>query len=175
MPETKQTDQQIAQLGPNDLQLFEYVSQRYDAVVPQGITPEALLEPAFWAHHAVKLRPMNEIRARAEDGTWIADLVVLDCSRTWAKVAVLAVHRLTTADVARTQASEAEVKTMISQHSVMFNQGRKWHIVRKGDRAVVQDQIGEKEAATAWLEKHVRATLGVPAKAVKPTADAVPA
>ena len=153
---------QSIQLGPNDLQLFEYVSQRYDAMVQHGVQPEALLAPEFWAHHAVKLRPMNEIRARSEDGTWIADLVVLDCSRTWAKVHLLALHRLTTKDVSLTQSSEQEVQAFVDSHEVRFNQGRKWHVVRKSDRAVIQDQITEKEAAQAWLATHARSTVGAP-------------
>lgn len=156
-------DQQAVQLGPNDLQLFEYISTRYDAVIPQGVDPQQILRPEFWAHHAVKLRPMNEIRARSEDGTWLAVLVVLDCSRTWAKVHMLSLHRLTTSDVSLTQASQAEVDAKIDQHEIKFAQGRKWHVVRKGDRAVVQENIGEKEAAIAWLAKYARENAGVPA------------
>ena len=162
-------NQQQIQLPPNSLQALDYASTKHDAVIPQGVAPEELLKPEFWAHHAVKLRPFDEIRARAEDGTWLAYYVVLDCSRTWAKVHQLAIHRLTTGDVAMTQASEAEVRAVVKAHEVRFNQGQKWHVVRKTDRMVVQEQIGDKDAAIAWLEKHARGQVGAPA-AAKPEA-----
>lgn len=162
-------NQQQIQLPPNSLQPLDYASTRHDAMIPQGVAPDELLKPEFWAHQAVKLRPMDEIRARAEDGTWLAYYVVLDCSRTWAKVHQLALHRLTTSDVAMTQASEAEVRAVVKAHEVRFDQGRKWNIVRKSDRQVVQDQIADKDSALAWLEKHARSQVGVPAVA-KPAA-----
>jgi len=163
------TNQQQVQLPPNSLQALDYASTRHDAMIPQGVTPEQLLQPEFWSHHGVKLRPFDEIRARAEDGTWLAYYVVLDCSRTWAKVHQLALHRLTTADVAMTQASEAEVRAVVKAHEVRFNQGQKWHVIRKLDRQVVQEQIAEKDAAIAWLEAHARGQIGAPAMA-KPEA-----
>lgn len=161
----KDNNQQLIQLPPNELKPFDYVSTRHDAMIQQGATPEDLLKPEFWAHHAVKLRPMDEIRARAEDGTWVANYIVLDCSRTWAKVRQLSMHRLTTGDVSRTQASEAEVRAVVKAHEVRYDQGKKWNIVRKSDRVVVQDQLGDKDAAVAWLEKHARTQVGSPAAA----------
>ena len=165
-----ENQQQQIQLPPNSLQALDYASTKHDALIPQGVQPEELLKPEFWAHHGVKLRPWDEIRARAEDGTWLAYYVVLDCSRTWAKVHQLALHRLTTGDVAMTQASEAEVRAFVKAHEVRFNQGQKWHVVRKLDRQVVQEQIAEKDAAIAWLDKHARGQVGAPTVAAKPEA-----
>lgn len=153
-------DQQPIQLPPNNLQGFDYVSTRHDALVPKGMEPKHLLAPAFWAHHAVKLRPMDEIRARAEDGTWLATYVVLDCSRTWAKVHQLSFHRLTTADVSLTQASADEIKAMIEAHEVKYVKGREWHVIRKSDRAVLQEHMGDKDAASAWLEAYANQQIG---------------
>jgi hypothetical protein len=156
-------EQQLIQLAPGALELFEQVSLRYDAEIAPGIPPEALLVPGFWAHHAVKLRPMHEIRARAADGTWVGYYLVLDCSRTWAKVQCLSMHRLTTGDVALTQASEAEVKAFIDQHKVTHRGPHKYSVVRKADNAVLTEGIQVKEDAIAWLERHARAQIGAPA------------
>jgi hypothetical protein len=101
----KKNQKQLIQLPPNELAAFElreHAARREDRA---GRLARGLLVPAFWAHHALKLKPLDEIRAHAEDGTWLANYVVLDCSRTWAKVQQLSLHRLTTADVAQTQAS----------------------------------------------------------------------
>lgn len=169
--EQKTNDKQLVQLGPNDLAVFEYVSTRHDARIGQGVKPEDLLVPGFWAHHAVKLKPFDEIRARAEDGTWLATYVVLDCSRTWAKVMQLSLHRLTTADVALTQASESEVQAFIKAHNVVHRGPHKWSVVRASDRAVLQQGMEQKDQAIGWLDTHARSQVGgVPAGARAPEA-----
>lgn len=162
-------DKQQIQLAPGSMQPLEYVSTRHDAVIAAGVTPQDLLDPAFWAHHAVKLKPMDEIRARAEDGTWVGYYIVTDCSRTWARVRELSMHRLTTADVAATQASEAEVQAFMAAHKVSHTQETKWRVVRSSDRVAVQEQLGTREAALEWLERHARSQVGAPA-APKPAA-----
>jgi hypothetical protein len=158
----------IPQLAPMALNGFDYVSTRFDALIPIGVTLEQILKPAFWAHHAVKLKPMDEIRARAEDGTWLAYLVVLDCSRTWAKVAHLAMHNLTTRDVSLTQASLQELADFIAGHKVVHRAQHKWSVVRKVDNAVVSEGHEQKDAAEKALEKHARESIGVKATAKLP-------
>lgn len=167
MPETQDKEKALPQLAPGDFVLFEHVSTRYDALIAQGVTPEQLGNPAFWAHHAVKMRPMDEIRARAMDGSWIADLVVTDCSRTWAKVSLRAMHHLTTADVALTEASIAERKAFIDGHELVLRGQHKWCVVRKQDRVVVQEDLGTKAAAAAWLEALAKNIVGAPAQLPK--------
>lgn len=159
----------IPQLAPMGLNGFDYVSTRFDALIPIGVTLEQILNPAFWAHHAVKLKPMDEIRARAEDGTWLAYLVVLDTSRTWAKVAHLGVHHLTTRDVSLSQASQEQRAEFIAAHKVVHRGSMKWSVVRKADSAVLAQELNEKSAAEKWLEDHATAQTGIaPAPAKKP-------
>lgn len=158
----EKNEQQLIQLQPNELANFDYVSTRHDAKVQQGVRPEHVLVPAFWAHHAVKLKPFDEIRVRAEDGTWMATYVVLDCSRTWAKVKQLSLHQLGTADVALTQASESEVQKFIYQHEVRWRAQHKFSVVRKSDKAVLVEGFALKDEASTWLDKHAREQVGVP-------------
>lgn len=168
--ENQNPNQQQIQLAPGDLQLFEQVSTRYDALIPQDVKPEVLLEPAFWAHQAVKLRPMDEIRARAIDGTWVATYLVLDCSRTWARVAQLSFQRLTTGQVAETQASEQEIKAYVEAHSVTWRGPLKFSIVRKSDKAVLEEGIAEKDVAMKRLEELARSHVTAPAQRQSVTA-----
>jgi hypothetical protein len=170
MSDTKATDKVIPQLPPQALQGFDYVSQRHDALIPNGVKPEDMLNPAFWAHQAVKLAPWHEIRARAEDGTWVANLLVLDCSRTWAKVKQLSFHSLTTADVAISQASETEVKAIKDLHKVVHRGPHKWSVVRNEDKAVLVEGIEQRDGATEWLDKHARAQVGGAAATSQPAA-----
>lgn len=170
MPESQ--DKPLPQLAPGDFALFDHVSTRYDALIAQGVSPEQLVNPAFWAHHAVRLRPMDEIRARAADGTWMAQLVVLDCSRTWAKVKLLRMDHLTTADVALTEASIAERKAFIDGHDIVLRGQHKWCVVRRQDKVVVQEDLGTKDAAKAWLEALATNIGGAPAALPKTPAAA---
>lgn len=152
----------VPQLAPQDLQPFDYQSTRYDAKVAQGVKLEDLLVPAYWAHHATRLSPTDEIRARAEDGTWVAYLLVTDCSRTWARVKVLGYHALGTADVAETQASEEEVKRLKGDYLVTFRGPHKWSVVRKHDKNLMQEGIAAKQDAEAWLDRFVRGQVSAP-------------
>jgi hypothetical protein len=172
-PIDERNQQQVIQLAPGALQLFEEVSQRYDAEIAQGVAPEELLKPAFWAHRAARLRPLDEIRARAVDGTWMAEYVVLDCSRTWARVQLKGFWRLTTADVAATQASEEDVKAFIAAHDVRYRGGQKYSIVRLSDGAVLEQGIADKVEASRRLEELARVHVGG-AAAPKPSAVAAP-
>lgn len=157
-------EKQLPQLQPNELWPFEHISTRHDARVAQGVSPESLLDPAYWAHHAVKLRPMDEIRARAEDGTWIGYYVVLDCSRTWAKVQCIAFHNLSTRDVSVTQSSASEVALLMAAHSVIHRGPHRWSVVRNADKAVLLEGKQQKEDAVAWLEDYAKDQVGVPGK-----------
>ena len=169
----QEPEKSTPQLPPNGLQGFDYVSTRHDALVPIGVPPEALLVPSFWAHQAVKLAPWHEIRARAEDGTWMATYVVLDCSRTWAKVKQLSFHSLTTGDVAMSQSSEAEVKATMRKFKVVHRGPHKWSVVRVADNAVMVEGIEQRDGANEWLDKHVRSEVG--GAAAQPAAAAVTA
>jgi hypothetical protein len=73
-------DKPIPQLAPGmeHLSLFEHHSKFISAIIPVGVTPEDIMHPEFWSHHAKFLLPNDEIRARALDGTWTAYLIVRD-------------------------------------------------------------------------------------------------
>ena len=153
-------DKQIPQLSPDSLKAFEYISTRHDALVPQGVNIEDLLNPAYWAHHAVKLRPWDEIRARAEDGTWVAFLQVLASDRTWARCQLLAKHNLGTADIALTQAAEEEVKRLKAEYKIAYAGPEKYRVVRRADNNVMQSGLQQKADAELWLERYVRDQVG---------------
>lgn len=160
---------QTVQLAPGDLSGFEYMSTRWDAKIGQNVTPDQLLNPAFWAHQALQLRPFDEIRARSEDGSWIAHLVVLDCSRTWAKVKIDRVLMMTTSDVAMSAAQAEEIKAFIASHNIVWRSPTaKWAVIREIDKSVIHEGEASKTDAATWLEKHAN-------QQVTPKAATVPA
>ncbi len=143
--------------------LFETASTRWSVSVPITISREDLLQPGFWAHHAMGKRPGDEIRALAQDGTWIAEYFVIDTHATWLKVKELSFTELSGADRVE---NELVVKAFIGDHKVVHRGPRKWSIVRYADGAVLQQDITEKDSAWAWLNKHAREQVGGSIRAV---------
>lgn len=150
--------------GRENLAPLDYASTRYDARIPTGVSKDDVLRPEFWAHHAKDLRPFDEIRARAVDGSWVSYLMVLDCSRTWARVMQMNHYNLTSSDIAMTQSSEQEVAAMIAAHEVRYRGAAKFSVIRKSDEALIKDGIASKAEAQTWLENHARTMIGAPAK-----------
>ena len=157
-------DENIAtpQLDPERFKLQEFESNDYVVTIESGITREQLLDPAFFAHVAAKLRPYNEIRVRCDDGTIYARLLILTCDRTWARCRVLEWHDLTSRDVAQTQATAVESPAVADADPAnrfrIENKGPhvKWRIVRIADNAVVREKEETKAAAQAWLNDYLR-------------------
>jgi len=132
----------------------EYERNDWVANVEFGVNIEDLLVPGYWAHMANKLRPYDHIEARADDGTWIAHLLVTGCDRTWARVVVDRVIKLTTKEVSETQTPQ--------QHKVEWKgPHNKFTVIRLADSEPIRTGFGTKEDASAWLREHER-TIGVP-------------
>lgn len=116
-----------------------------------GHTLEHMLQPAYWAHVAPKLKPWDRIEARAEDGTYYAELLVLACDRTWARIHVLQWDDLSTQDISITQAADASTKFEIN-HSPNL----RWCVIRKSDRQVMHKEAQTKQDAELWLREYLR-------------------
>lgn len=130
------------------MKLAEYERQDWVANIPFGVTVEDISNPGFWAHIATQMKPYDHIEARSEDGTWIAYLVVTGCDRAWAKVAVDRVLKLTTADVALTQAPQHEVTWKGPQY--------KFSVIRLSDSEMIKNGFLTKEEAQVWMREHER-------------------
>lgn len=131
---------------------LEYGREAWLATAFANTTPQDLLDPSYWSHVSMKMRPRARIEAWADDGTWMAEYVVLDCGRNWAKLHLLAVHHLTTADVATSQADA------MSPYEVTFRgHHAKWSVIRKTDRAVMHEGSETMMAATTWLQERLKA------------------
>ena len=128
------------------MKLAEYERRVWVANVEQGVTPEDIINPAYWALIAKKVSPYDHIEARAEDGSWIAFLIVTGCDRTWVKVVVDHIVKLTTSDVALTQSEKHEL--------AWKGPMRKWSVIRMSDAAVVKDGFQEQDQAFIWMREH---------------------
>lgn len=153
-----ETEKPVVQLGPgfNAMCLMETAGQLWHVTVPTGVERTDLLDPAFWAHHAQGKTPGDEIRALAEDGSWRATYLIVDSAKNWIRVAELTFDELSREDA---QASDEQVKEFLDGYKVTHRGPRKWSVLRASDGAVLQEDIGEKETAQAWLNRFAFDTI----------------
>lgn len=132
-------------IDPARMKLAEYIRQDWVANVPEGVEIEDIVKPEFWSHMAAYMKPYDRLEVRQEDGSWIAELVVLMTDRTWAKVQVLNKYDLQAESVA----GQAEKK-----HEVQWKGPHlKWCVVRLVDKSVLKDGM-DKNEAFRWMTEH---------------------
>lgn len=138
----------MTQLASNRLQFAEHRRNIY-TVTPEAGTPyDALLKDGYWAHVSAKLRSGDRIEVLAEDGSYFAELLVLDAGRLYAKVAELRHVKL---DVVEVQ----EGDLMLEGLEVKWQGPHlKWCVLRGKDR--LKDTM-DKASAIQWMKNHVRA------------------
>lgn len=143
---------ETGQLMPQRMHLAEHERTAYVVTVESHTSRELLKEPSFWSLVAKKFRPYDRLEVRSDDGTFWAEYLVLACDRTWAKVHEMSFHKLTTSEIAQTQAAiqndEFEVK--------WGGPHNKFRVIRKSDNAVIKDQIQTKDDADLALKEYVK-------------------
>lgn len=133
----------------------EFARNIFRVVVPHGVKYEEILQPIFWAHVASQFAGGDKIEARAENGAWYAELLVLDSSRLHAKVGVLN-HVVFDETVDEATEPEAEVSPFSAEFK---GPQRLWALIRRKDKEVVKEKFSSKEEANSWLSKNI-ASLG---------------
>lgn len=125
--------------------LAEYERQDWILNAPHGTEIEDVIQPEYWAHIAAKMRPYDHVEVRAEDGSYIAQLIVLGCDRNWAKVQVL--NKFDLVNVKLAFSNEAKV---IPEWSGPHT---KWRAKRVSDGAIVSNAMvfQSKDEVIAWI------------------------
>lgn len=124
--------------------------KRHDWVVdaPVGITIEDIMDPSYWSLIATTMEPLDHIEVRADDGKWIANLIVRQCERTYAKVHLVSVIEFK---------ENAELPQVSAKHKVEFKGGTlKNCVVRIKDDAVLQSGCKTRDEAEQWLRNYER-------------------
>ena len=129
MPEVAAVKKQSPVLMPDRVGLAE--DKRHDWVVdlPMTVTIEQALEPSYWAHVASQMDPLDHIELRAEDGSYVAYLVVAFCERNYARVVLDRVVKIE-------ESREAPLSSQ--KHKVDWKgPAMKWCVIREIGRAHV--------------------------------------
>ncbi len=131
----------------------QFLRARYLATANNAHTvPEDLADPAYWAHVAQTLKQRDEVEVWAADGSWRAVVVVLDATKSAARVHLSRVETFAIGDEAM-QKVEALSPYRI-EHRGPHEQ---WSVIRKSDDAVVHDGEGTRAGAEFWLRERMKA------------------
>lgn len=140
-------------LEPTRCALDEHVNQNWTLTVEPHVTVEDVLHPEFLANVSARMRPYDHVRVRTDTGEWYAELLVLSCGRTWAKMVLLYKIDLTTKDVDLTQAAPND------EYIVQYRGPHlRFCVTRKSDRSSIKEQCQSKEEANTWLADYIRTT-----------------
>lgn len=130
----------------------DFVRAFYVATAFSNTEPTDLLAPEYWAHFAQRLRLRDRIEVWANDGSWVADVVVLGATKNSADVRVLRVDYI---DGVRPAGDAPDgLKSYEVRYRGMHSQ---WSVIRVVDGAVVHEGEGSRTAADHWLSNHLKA------------------
>jgi hypothetical protein len=126
--------------------------QLWVADVEQSTQQDDIVNPAFWGNISNQMGQFDRIEVRCEDGSWIAELLVLEAGNSYARVKCLNCFELEEQDVAQ---SNAPAQTGYE----VFYRGthHKWAVKRLSDNEVVHNGESSSAAAHAWVNEHLKA------------------
>lgn len=136
---------QLPVLMPERMGLVGQKQNVFVVDIPMSVTLEQLLEPSYWAHVAEQMQPLDEIKARMEDGSAVHYLLVGWCERNFAHVKL---DRTVTLNVSK----EPPVSSV--KHRVQWmGMHQKYCVIRQSDNAILRE--GEtKDGAARWLREY---------------------
>jgi len=137
-------------LDPTRFALDEYQNANYTLTVESGTSLEDVLQPAFLANVAPKLRPYDRIRVRVDSGEWYAELLVLSCGRVWAKMVPIFTLDLTSQEIEQMVAGSLD-QFYIKHRGPHLG----WCVIRAEDNEPLKEQCASKREAQVWLDSYV--------------------
>jgi TusA-related sulfurtransferase len=135
-----------ASLNPNALIDAEFSRRVYCVNVLPSTTVEDLVNPNFWTHVAMKLRPGDMIEVLSDDKAFCAKLVVRSARRLDATVSLVYWKDLEIADVSQ----------IASEYEIVFRGAKsRWSILKGSD--VLKSCFDTRNQAEAYLADHLKA------------------
>ena len=138
------------------MQLAEFNTAQYTAILPAGTEPDDLLPVAYWSHVAEMLRQNMTIVATTEDMKWRGELVVVDSGRNWARVVFK-----TTEDgrrfITKLGGLQPHKIALLAGHTVNYaGIFAKWRVVRDADGQMLSEKHNTEGDAYAWLSEYAK-------------------
>ena len=138
-------------LSPSGATPAEHVRNVWAVTSEFGVTKADIEAPDYWAHIAGRLRPRDRIEVMAADGSFYAEYLVTSCDRTWAKVA-----EVKYLDLTKASAVTGEQADLINAgYEIKWRGPKKWSVLRRQDRAVLQEGLHSEADGNKWLAVHL--------------------
>lgn len=138
-------EDRLVQLNGNRMKEAEFWRTLWVVNAEPGTTKKDLLKPDYWAHVASRFKPLDRLEVRSDDGSFVAEYLVLTCERTYAKVKEIHWYDLEGKEVGVPDEALEEF-----EHRWRGPHG-KWSVVRKSDDALMIEQLPNKETALQWI------------------------
>jgi hypothetical protein len=135
----------MTQLAPRNFASSEVVRNQWHALPEYETPPEALLNPAYWAHVSAKMRRGDIVYALSQENSWFMELLVLDVGKLFAKVCQLRLVNIEPAQMLNVAVPEG--------FSIKFRGPKKWSVLRGLD--VLKEDMSKAEAET-WMSDHIK-------------------
>jgi hypothetical protein len=145
-------------LSPAGATQAEQVRNIWAITTEYGTTREDIEKPEYWSHVAARLRPRDRIEVMSGGGDFYAEYMVLSRDRTWAKVVATTYIDLTKAGAV----SAEQAISIMDGYEIKHRGPKRWSVLRKDDRAVLQEGMQSEEDCKKWLEVHLK-TQGIAA------------
>lgn len=146
----------VPQVTPERMQLAEYTTAQFTAIIHSSVEPDDLLPVAYWSHVAEMLKQNMTIIATTEDMKWRAEMVVVDAGKNWAKVVFL-----TTEDgkrlITKLGGLQPQKIVMLPGHTVNYaGIFDKWRVVRDADGQILSRNHATEGDAYGWLAEYAK-------------------
>lgn len=136
---------------PHRMKEAEYVRAHYVIDCHEGTAPTDLLDPAYWSHVSKTIKPFDRIEARADNGEWMAELLVIKTGTQEAQVALLNLY-----DIAKLVGGNPAPKE--NDYEVEWKgPHKKFCVIRKADQTMVHEGCQTKPEAFQWLANRLKA------------------
>jgi hypothetical protein len=121
----------------------------YTLVMTPGQAVEDALDSDFWAHVAKMLQPYDTVRLIAEDGSYVAEIMVTTAGGTYVKMTELW-RWVRPDDTPQTDADAPQIAYPKFRGPVL-----RWCVMRTSDDDCLKEGFQDKPAAEQWLRDYV--------------------
>lgn len=143
----KKQEREVAVITPNRCQMAEHGRNIFLITAESSEFPKDFLDPAFYAHVAKDMRPMDHVEIRTDDGSFWGEYLVIEASINWAKV-----HELRTVTLEKFGDQPTDKRFRIEWKGPHL----KYCVIRTKDSSVVHSGDQLRKDAMTWLEEYVR-------------------
>ena len=134
------------QLNTNRMKRAETLRTLYVVNAMEGTTRKDLLKTDYWCHVSVMFKPLDRLEVRADDGSFLAEYLVISCDRTWTKV-----KELTWYELSEVAEPDEELRELVYKYR---GPHAKHSVIRTSDDAVMVEKLATKDEAIVWMANY---------------------